>query len=87
MFHENEQKLSEATLDKKRAIDSLREEAEAIDWYNQRIDVCTDPELKKILKHNADEEKEHLAMLIAWFKKHDPEFSKELEEQLNEIGH
>jgi len=64
MIHEERDKLSEKTLDMTRAIDSLREELEAVDWYNQRADACTDENLKKILVHNANEEKEHAAMLL-----------------------
>jgi len=82
MMHEERNKLSELTLNKKRAIDSLREELEAIDNYNQRADACTDPQIKKILIHNANEEKEHAAMLIAWLQQHDPEFEKELKDYL-----
>ncbi len=69
-------------MEMKRAIDSLTEELEAIDWYNQRADVCGDEELKKILIHNANEEKEHAAMLIEWIRKNDKEFEKELKEYL-----
>lgn len=82
MFHEKEEKLNKKTLDLKRAIDSLREELEAIDWYNQRADVCSDVNLKKILLHNAKEEKEHAAMLLEWIRQNDSEFSSELKEYL-----
>lgn len=64
----------------KRAIDSLREEFEAIDWYRQRVDACTDEHLKKILVHNMNEEKEHAAMLLEWLRQHDAELSHELGE-------
>lgn len=83
MLHEDKSKLSETTLNQKRAIDSLREELEAVDFYQQRADACTDEELKKILLHNRDEEKEHAAMLSAWLKKHDSGFKKEFDEYLN----
>lgn len=82
MIHEKREDLSKATLEMKRAIDSLKEELEAIDWYNQRIDGSSDGELKKILKHNMDEEKEHAAMLIEWIRKKDSEFAKELKDNL-----
>jgi len=82
MIHEERNKLSETTLNKKRAIDSLREELEAVDYYNQRADVCTDEALKKILIHNANEEKEHAAMLIAWLQQNDKTFEKELKDYL-----
>ncbi|AEH60483.1 conserved hypothetical protein [Methanosalsum zhilinae DSM 4017] len=80
MIHEERSKLSEKTLDLKRAIDSLKEELEAVDWYNQRADACTDENLKKILIHNANEEKEHAAMLIEWIRQNDGNFAKEFKE-------
>ena len=58
-YHEPVDKLSEETMDKHRAIISLMEELEAVDWYQQRVDATTDPELKAILEHNRDEEIEH----------------------------
>jgi hypothetical protein len=62
-YHEPIEHLSDATRDMHRAIVSLMEELEAVDWYNQRADACKDPELKAILEHNRDEEKEHAAMV------------------------
>jgi hypothetical protein len=82
MIHEERTKLSEKTLDMKRAIDSLKEELEAVDWYNQRADACTDENLKKILIHNANEEKEHAAMILEWIRQNDENFAKELKEYL-----
>lgn len=82
MMHEDRTKLTEKTLNLKRAIDSLKEELEAIDWYNQRADVCSDENLKKILIHNANEEKEHAAMLIEWIRQNDTDFAKEIKDYL-----
>ncbi|MBD3244405.1 MAG: ferritin [Candidatus Moranbacteria bacterium] len=82
MLHEKRKNLSNKTLDLKRAIDSLKEELEAVDWYNQRADACQDENLKKILLHNAKEEKEHAAMLIEWLNQNDQEFAKELKDYL-----
>ncbi|NCF74874.1 MAG: ferritin [Xanthomonadaceae bacterium] len=82
MFYENKDNLSKNTLDLKRALDSLEEELGAIDVYNQRADVCTDENLKKILIHNANEEKEHSAMLIEWLRQNDDDFAKELKKYL-----
>ena len=64
------------------AITSLMEELEAIDWYNQRIDACQDAELKAILAHNRDEEKEHASMLLEWIRQKDKSFDKELKDYL-----
>jgi len=79
---EEQNKLSALTQDMTRAIDSLKEEMEAVDYYNQRADACSDPELKKILQHNANEEKEHAAMLIEWIRQQDDHFAKEVKEYL-----
>ena len=81
-YHEPVEELSQATRDMHRAIVSLMEELEAVDWYNQRVDVCQDEELKKILTHNRDEEKEHAAMVLEWIRRKDPKFSKYLKEFL-----
>jgi ferritin-like protein len=89
-FHEAAEDLSDETKDMHRAIVSLMEELEAVDWYNQRVDACKDPALKKILAHNRDEEKEHAAMTLEWIRRQDPVFDKELKENLftkGEIGH
>jgi ferritin-like protein len=81
-YHEPYEKLSDETRDMHRAIISLMEELEAVDWYNQRVDVCQDPELKRILEHNRDEEKEHAAMVLEWIRRHDPKFDHELKDFL-----
>jgi len=71
--HEGRENLTDETKDLERARQSLVEEMEAINWYQERVENCKDPELKKILEHNRDEEKEHSAMLIEWIRKKDPE--------------
>ncbi|HKX59319.1 MAG TPA: encapsulin-associated ferritin-like protein [Steroidobacteraceae bacterium] len=81
-YHEPVEELSQATRDMHRAILSLMEELEAVDWYAQRAEACKDPELRAILEHNRDEEKEHAAMVLEWIRRHDPRFSKELKEYL-----
>jgi ferritin-like protein len=65
-----------------RAITSLMEELEAVDWYNQRMDACKDDELRAILQHNRDEEKEHAAMVLEWIRRKDPVLDKELKDYL-----
>lgn len=81
-YHEPISELSDETRDMHRATQSLMEELEAIDWYNQRVDACKNPELKKILIHNRNDEKEHAAMLLEWLRKNDSAFEKELKEYL-----
>lgn len=81
-YHEPIDELSDKTRDMHRAITSLMEELEAVDWYNQRIDACKDKELADILAHNRDEEKEHAAMLLEWIRQRDERFEKELKDYL-----
>jgi uncharacterized linocin/CFP29 family protein len=77
-LHEARTALSPLAQDRHRARVSLNEELEAIDWYDQRIEAASDDELKKILKHNRDEETEHAMMLIDWLRKHDDVLDAEL---------
>ncbi|MCB1856977.1 MAG: ferritin [Gammaproteobacteria bacterium] len=81
-YHEPVAELSDQTRDMHRAIVSLMEELEAVDWYNQRVDACSDAALKAILAHNRDEEKEHAAMVLEWIRRQDPSFDKELQDYL-----
>jgi hypothetical protein len=67
-FHEAASELSDKTKEMHRAIQSLMEELEAADWYNQRVDACKDEELK--------------AMLLEWIRRTDSAFSKELKDYL-----
>ena len=81
-FHESESVLKPATRDMHRAIVSLMEELEAIDWYQQRMDAAHDDELREILRHNRDEEQEHAAMVLEWIRRHDASFESKLKEYL-----
>ena len=81
-YHEPVTELTDTTRDMHRAIISLMEELEAVDWYNQRVDAARDPELRAILAHNRDEEKEHASMLLEWIRRADPTFSKEMKDYL-----
>lgn len=81
-YHEPIEELSDETRDMHRAITSLMEELEAVDWYNQRVDACKDDELKAILAHNRDEEKEHAAMVLEWIRRRDPKMEEELKDRL-----
>ncbi len=74
--------LSDETQNMHRAIVSLMEELEAVDFYNQRANACKDPELMAILEHNRDEEKEHASMILEWIRRKDSTFSKELKDYL-----
>ncbi len=70
-FHEPLELLDEATLDYHRAMQSLGEELEAIDWYDQRVKATTDESLAAVLSYNRDDEKEHAAMALEWLRRRD----------------
>jgi len=70
--YEKREDLNQKTLDLERARQSLIEEFQAINWYQERVEVTKDESLSRILKHNRDEEKEHAAMLMEWIRQNDP---------------
>jgi uncharacterized protein len=77
-LHEDPERLGPETIDRHRAIVSIMEELEAIDWYDQRVKAAHDDELRRILAHNRDEEKEHAAMTIEWLRRHDAKLDEHL---------
>jgi ferritin-like protein len=81
-YHESEDALRKETKDNHRALTSMMEELEAADWYDQRVDAATDDELREILAHNRDEEKEHFIMLLEWLRRRDPKWTEELKLRL-----
>jgi ferritin-like protein len=85
-LHESPEKLSPGTVDQHRAIVSIMEEFEAIDWYDQRVEASTDPELAAILAHNRDEEKEHATMTLEWLRRRDPALDQNLRTYLFTSG-
>jgi hypothetical protein len=85
-IYEKEERIGEKGMDLHRAISSLMEELEAVDYYNQRANATNDENLKSILIHNRDEEKEHAAMLIEYIRRVDDKFDKELKEILFKEG-
>ena len=74
----HEEGLPEEVRDFHRGIVSLMEELEAIDWYGQRVAVCTDEALRAVLAHNRMEEIEHAAMTLEWLRRKDAEFDRQL---------
>lgn len=85
-LHEDRKDLTPEVMDRHRAIASIMEELEAVDWYDQRAAACTNEELRAILEHNRDEEKEHAAMGIEWLRRNDPRFDEELRTYLFRDG-
>ena len=82
-YHEPPGELPQETRDLHRAISSLVEELEAVDWYQMRLDATSDANLRGILLHNRNEELEHAAMLIEWLRRRLPEFDENLKTYLN----
>lgn len=81
-YHESREALPEEVRGIHRAIASLKEELEAVDWYHQRVAVTADTELRAILEHNRDEEIEHAAMLLEWLRRNMPGWDHELKDYL-----
>lgn len=85
-LHEREDILSDGTKNMHRAIVSLMEELEAIDWYQQRAEGCTDDDLRAILIHNKNEEIEHAMMTLEWIRRNNPEFDINIRTYLQSQG-
>src|SRR6056297_4144004 len=81
-YHESEENMDVKTLDTARILNSLKEEIEAVNWYNQRAAATNDSEVKAILKHNRDEEIEHAAMALEWLRRNIGAWEEELETYL-----
>lgn len=77
-LHEPADQLTPEVIDRHRAIRSIMEEFEAVDWYDQRASATNDPELRSVLEHNRDEEKEHAAMALEWLRRHDAVLDRHL---------
>lgn len=85
-LHEDPATLGPEVIDRHRAIVSLMEELEAVDWYDQRAKATASPELRAILEHNRDEEKEHAAMTLEWLRRNDPKLDEHLKTFLFKEG-
>ncbi len=81
-LHEPAEVLGPEVIDRHRAIVSIMEELEAVDWYDQRVHSSDDEELAAILAHNRDEEKEHAAMVLEWLRRRDPKLDEHLRNYL-----
>lgn len=85
-YHEKWEALPAETRDRHRALKSLQEEIEAVDWYEQRLAVTEDEELRSLLEHNRDEEIEHSAMLLEWLCRHMDGWDEKLRAYLHTTG-
>jgi len=85
-YHEPIELLSEPTKNMHRALVSLREELEAVDWYQQRAEACSDPELAAVLTHNKNEEIEHAMMTLEWIRRHNPTMADNIKTYVGSEG-
>jgi ferritin-like protein len=85
-LHEAREDLTAGTVEMHRALASLIEELEAVDWYGQRVDACRDDALAAVLAHNRDEEKEHACMTLEWIRRRDAKFDEHLRQFLFREG-
>jgi uncharacterized protein len=86
MYHEPLESLSEGTQNLHRAVVTLIEELEAVDWYQQRVDACTDEELRSVLAHNRNEEIEHAMMTLEWLRRNNPVFAENIAIYIGSTG-
>jgi len=85
-YHEPANLISEETKNLHRALVSLQEELEAVDWYQQRVDACSDDELRAVLAHNRDEEVEHAMMTLEWLRRKSPVFARNIKKYIGASG-
>jgi len=85
-LHEPAEQLSDKTIELHRAVVSLMEELEAIDWYSQRADASKDTQLQAILRHNMNEEIEHASMTLEWIRRNVDKFNEALKLYLFTTG-
>lgn len=85
-YHEPVEELSQEARNFSRALNSLKEEIEAVDWYHQRVVTSDNEELKAIMAHNRDEEIEHACMTLEWLRRNMPGWDAELRNCLFKEG-
>lgn len=85
-WHEDYSRMSAQALDFSRAVKSVQEELEAVDWYNQRAQATKDEQLRRILEHNRDEEIEHAIMGLEYLRRINPVFDKHMRTYLFSQG-
>ena len=71
-YHEPPEELSEETRTYVRLIQSLIEEAEAIDWYTQRLDVEQDEQARAVMSQAQKEEFIHFGMDLEFLLRRTP---------------
>lgn len=85
-YHEPVGELSEETRTFARMIVSLTEEAEAINWYEQRISVEKNKDAKAIMQNAQKEEFKHFGMDLEFLLRQKPDWKKTLVKILFKSG-
>jgi uncharacterized protein len=85
-YHEPAEELTQEARNFSRALNSLKEEIEAVDWYHQRVVTSDNAELAAIMAHNRDEEIEHACMTLEWLRRNMPGWDQELRNYLFKEG-
>lgn len=85
-WQESDEKMSEDARDFSRAVKSLQEVLEAVDWYNQRAEATVDVQLRRILLHNRNEEIEHAMMALEYLRRINPVFNEHMRTYLFTFG-
>ena len=85
-YHEPPKELSAETRTLARMLASLQEEIEAINWYEQRISIETDPVAKAIMENAQQEEFKHFGMDLEFLLRKKEKFRETLEAILFKKG-
>ena len=73
-YHEPASELSEETRTFARMITSMTEEAEAINWYEQRISIEKNPQARAIMLSAQQEEFKHFGMDLEFLLRRNPKW-------------
>ena len=85
-YHEPPEELSEKTRTFARMILSLIEEAQAIDWYEQRMEVEKNQDAKKVMEHAQQEEFLHFGMDLEFLLRQKPVWRKAMQKIIFQSG-
>lgn len=85
-YHEPANELSQQVRTFARMIVSLTEEAEAINWYEQRISVEQDAQARAIMENSQEEEFKHFGMDLEFLLRQKPKWKVALQDILFKEG-
>ncbi len=85
-YHEPAGELSQETRTFARMIASLAEEADAINWYEQRMSLEQDPQARAVMENSQLEEFKHFGMGLEFLLRRTPRWREVLQEILFKEG-